>query len=108
MMNFRKEALDIQKKLLILIDKEDFKGIEELIKKRKEFYISYSEHNSKELKEFLNSKEYKDSEIKVNLAFNLAKEKVKDEIDRLKASRNASRKYQNNVAYKSGFFNKKI
>ncbi|ERK31612.1 hypothetical protein [Clostridium intestinale] len=108
MIDFRIEALNIQKEFIILIDKEDFTGIEELIKKRKEFYISYSEHNSKELKEFLNSKEYRDSEIKVNLAFNLLKENVKNEIDRLKASRNASRQYQNNIAHRNGFINKKI
>lgn len=107
-MNYREEALNIQKKFLRLIEDEDFKGIESLINRKKEFYIAYSKYKKDELKEFLNSKEYKDSEIKVNIAFNLAKEKVKQEIDRLKYSQNATKKYQSNVANINGFFNKKI
>lgn len=107
-MNYRGEALNIQKKFLRLIEDEDFKGIENLINRKKEFYIEYSKYNKDELKEFLKSKEYKDSEIKVNIAFNLAKEKVKQEIDRLKSSQNASKQYQSNVANINGFFNKKI
>ncbi|WP_286908753.1 hypothetical protein [Clostridium sp. UBA1652] len=106
--NYRKEALNIQNKFLELIEEEDFNGIESLINRRKEFYIEYAQYNKEELKEFLNSKEYKDSEIKINMAFNLAKEKVKQEIDRIKISRNASKQYQSNVAYRNGFFNKKI
>lgn len=107
-MDYKAEALNIQNQFLILIEKEDFKGIEELLARRKEFYVNYSEHNKEELKEFLNSKEFKDSEIKVNLAFSIGKEKIKKELGTLKASRNASRQYQNNASQRSGFFNKKI
>lgn len=101
-------ALDIQQEFLILIEKEDFIGIENLLEKRKDFYIKYSEYNSLELKELLNSKEFKDSEIKINLSFNIAKENVKKEIDKLKASKNAAKQYQNNSGYRNMFFNKKI
>jgi len=108
MTNFIEEALKIQKQFLILIENEDFKGIEDLLNKRKEFYISYSKDNAEELKKFLNSEEFNESERRVNLAFNLSKEKVKKEIKQLKDSSNASKQYQNNIAHRSGFFNKKI
>lgn len=107
-MNYREKALNIQNQFLILIEKEDFKGIETLLEERKKFYIEYSEQNSKDLKEFLNSQEYKDSEKKINLAFNIGKEKIKQELDTLKLSRNATKQYQNNAAHRSGFFNRKI
>lgn len=108
MINYIEEALKIQKQFLILIENEDFKGIEDLLKKRKEFYLSYSEANPEELKNFLNSEEFKESERRVNLAFNISKEKVKKEINHLKDSNNASKQYQSNIAHRSGFFNKKI
>lgn len=107
-MDYRNEALKIQKEFIVLIEREDFNGIENLLNKREEFYIEYSKYNSEELKNFLNSQEYKDLEIKINTAFNIAKDKVKQEIDKLKASKNASKQYQSNAGQLSGFFNKKI
>lgn len=107
-MDYKEEALNIQKQFLILIEREEFKGIEELLTRRKEFYVNYSEHNKEELKEFLSSQEFKDSESKINLAFKIRKEKIKKELNTLKISRNASKQYQNNVAHRNGIFNKKI
>ena len=107
-MNYKEEALKIQKQFLKLIENEDFKGIEDLLNKRKELYLTYSKANPEELTSFLNSEEFKESERRVNLAFNLSKEKVKKELTQLKDSRNASKQYQSNVAHLSGFFNKKI
>lgn len=108
MINYREEALNIQQQFLVLIENEDFKGIEDLLEKRKEFYIDYSEYDSKELKEFLNSEDFKEAERRVNIAFNVGKEKVKKEISKLKDSRNAAKQYQSNVANRNMFFNKKI
>jgi hypothetical protein len=107
-MDYRNEALKIQKEIIVLIEREDFNGIENLLNKRKEFYIEYSKYNSEELKNFLNSQEYKDLEIKINIAFNTAKDKIKQEMDKIKSSKNASKQYQNNMGQLSGFFNKKI
>ncbi len=108
MINYIEEALKIQKQFLKLIENEDFNGIEDLLNKRKDFYLSYSKDNPEELKKFLNSDEFKESERRVNLAFNLSKEKVKKEINQLKDSSNASKQYQNNIARRSVFFNKEI
>lgn len=108
MINYIEEAIKIQKQFLKLIENEDFIGIEDLLNKRKEFYISYSKDNTEELKKFLNSEEFKESEKRINLAFNLSKEKVKKELNQLKDSSNASKQYQSNVMHRSGFFNKKI
>jgi glutamyl-tRNA reductase len=107
-MDYRNEALKIQKEIIILIEREDFDGIENLLNRRKEFYLEYSNYNSEELKNFLNSQEYKDLEIKISTAFNIAKDKVKQEIDKIKSSKNASKQYQSNMGHLSGFFNKKI
>lgn len=107
-MNYRKEALDIQKQILRLISEEDFNGIEDLLEKRKEFYINYSQHNSEELKEFLNSEEFKKSEINISKAFNNSKEKIKNELDLIKSSRHASKQYRSNASYRNMNFNKKV
>jgi glutamyl-tRNA reductase len=107
-MEYRNEALKIQKEFIVLIEREDFDGIENLLNRRKEFYLEYSNYNSEELKNFLNSQEYKDLEIKINTAFNIAKDKVKQEMDKIKSSKNASKQYQSNMGHLSGFFNKKI
>lgn len=107
-MNYINEALDIQNRILALIEEKDFEDIEALLEERKKFFVEYFEYNPKELKELLNSKEFKDSERKINLAFNMGKEKIKKELNTLKVSRNATRQYKNNVANRNMFFNKKI
>ncbi len=107
-MSYKNEALNIQGEILKLIENEDFDGIENLLEKRKEFYKEYAEHDSIDLKEFINSKEFKDSETKIRLGFALSKDKIKKELETLRASRNASKSYQNNTAKINGIFNKKI
>lgn len=107
-MNYREEALKIQKEILELIEKEDFDGIQEVLNKRKAFYIKYSEFNGSDLKKFLDSEEYKDSDRKINVAFSIGKEKVKEEIKNLRSSKKATKQYQKNSTNGNMFFNKKV
>lgn len=107
-MNYKEEALKIQKEILELIEKEDFDGIQEVLNKRKAFYIKYSEYNGNDLKMLLNSEEYRDSDRKINIAFSTAKEKVKEEIKVLRSSKKATKQYQNNSTSGNMFFNKKV
>lgn len=107
-MEYRKEALNIQKEILFLIEKENFEEINDVLNKRKHLYIEFLESDSIELKDLINSKEYIYYEKQINDLFNKKKLEIINELEKLRVSKKATREYRNNIVNRDMFFNKKI
>lgn len=107
-MDYVREAINIQEEIICLIEKEDFNRIQDVLDKRKSFYLEFAEKNPSELQIFLKSKEYNDYDQKINKLFIEKKAEIKNELEKLKLSKKATKGYQNNIFRRDMFFNKKI
>ncbi|MDT8716665.1 hypothetical protein IAI10_08345 [Clostridium sp. 19966] len=107
-MDYLKSAMDLEKKLLELLQEEKFKEFNALLQKREDFYRDYAENNPDEMRKVLNSLEFKSMSEAINKEGLQQKEKIKQEIKDLNLSQKAALSYRQNSPRINSFFSTKI